>query len=130
MCASYPMTKGHWCQLLYLHWHPNISLMCNPCHLCLLASPFHLICSFDTNDKRSHGSCPAITPQFFFFFLRMIPTTLLGSQKGPHPERCNLCFGEHIICISYASHYQSPCAEFDSRQLLFARLRKMVSPLP
>ena len=51
----------------YLHRHPNISLMCNPCHLCLLASPFHLMCSFNTNDKRSHGSIPAITPHFFSF---------------------------------------------------------------
>ena len=97
------MTKGHWwCQLLYLYRHPNISLMCNPCHLCLLASPFHLMCSFDTNDKRSHGSMSSHHTPFFSFF-RMIPTTLLGSQKGPHPERWNLCFGEHsfgeqIIC--------------------------------
>ncbi len=108
-----------------------ISLMWNPCYLYLLASQFHLMCSFNTNDKRSHGSMFSHhTP--FFLFLRMIPTptTLLGSQKGPHLERWNLCFGEHIICISHTFHNQSPRAEFDSCQLLFARLRKMVSQLP
>ena len=99
-----------------------------------LSLPFGILiwCAVSIPMTKGHMvQCPANTPHFFLF-LRMIPTptTLFGSQKGPHPERWNLCFGEHIICISHAFHYQSPRAEFDSRQLLFAHLRKMVSQLP
>ena len=127
MCTSNHMTKGHWCQLLYLCRHPNISLMCNPCHLCLLASPHYLMWSFDTNDKRSHGSMSAISPHFSFF-LRMIPTTLLGSQKGPHPKRWKFVLwrANHSLSSPLLPHVQN----LDSRQLLIVRLRKICIPLP
>ena len=76
-----------------------------------------------------------VQPSHLIFLYEWYPQPQLcwaaKNQKGPHPEtRWNLCFGEHIICISFAFHYKSPCAEFDSRQILFARLRKMVSLLP
>ena len=76
-----------------------------------------------------------VQPSHLIFLYEWYPQPQLcwaaKNQKGPHPEtRWNLCFGEHIICISFAFHYKSPCAEFDSRQILFAHLRKMVSLLP
>ena len=92
-----PMTKGHWCQSLYLYRHPNIFLMCNPCHLCLLASPFHLMCSFDTNAKRSHGSCPAITPHFFY---KNDTLNSVGQPKGTSSREVKL-----VLWRAYHLHF-------------------------
>ena len=124
-CALHTLWQKVISASCYLHHHPNIFLMCNPCHLChlcLLASPFHLMCSFNTNDKRSHGSIPAITPHFFL--LRIIPI----SQKGPHPKRWKFVLwrAKSFALSSSSPHVQ----DLDSRQLLFARLRKIGIPLP
>ena len=101
-CALHTLWQKVISASCYLHHHPNISLMCNPCHLCLLASPFHLMCSFNTNDKRSHVSIPAITPHFFL--LRIIPI----SQKGPHPKRWKFVLwrAKSFALFSSSSHVQ------------------------
>ena len=86
------MTKGHWwCQLLYLYRHPNISLMCNPCHLCLLASPFHLMCSFDTNDKRSHGSMSSHHTPFLLFSFKNDTRNHVEQPKGTSSREVEIC---------------------------------------
>ncbi len=51
----------------------------------------------------------------------------IGSQKGPHPERWHLCFGEHISSLSndtpYCSHV--PGCDLILANILFGHLRRM-----
>jgi hypothetical protein len=83
------------------------------------------MCSFNTNDKRSHGSIPAITPHFFFFFSFENNT---HQPKGTSSKEVKIRALESKIICSFLQFF--PRADLDSRQLLFARLRKIGIPLP
>jgi hypothetical protein len=65
------------------------------------------------------------TPFFIY------PMTMSGSQKGAHPERWKFVLwrANHLPCWC-VFNLQPPRAECDLRQLLFAHLKKLDSPLP
>jgi hypothetical protein len=93
----------------------------------LLASPFYLMCSFNTNDKRSHGSMSSHHTQCYLFFYEQSPQKIFSSKKGPHPKRRHLCFGEHISSWSNDNPSCSyvPGCDLILINILFDHLRRM-----
>ena len=71
--------------------------------ICLLAPTF---ASLAPNMPLWHPICLwrpiyLLAPTFAFWHpIAKFPMTVSGSQKGPHPERWNLCFGGHISSLS------------------------------
>jgi len=77
---------------------------------------------------KSHTVQYPVIPPPPIFFLRTITTTVIfGSQKGPHPERWYLCFGENISSWSNdtpsCSHV--PGCGLILVNILFSYLRRM-----
>jgi hypothetical protein len=97
-----------WCAILaiFAFWHPHFIW-------CAVSIPM------------TKGHTVQFQPSHpIFFLLRIIPI----SQKGPHPKRWKFVLSR---AKSFALSSSSPhVQDLDSRQLLFARLRKIGIPLP
>ena len=97
-----------WCAILaiFAFWHPHFIW-------CAVSIPM------------TKGHTVQFQPSHpIFFLLRIIPI----SQKGPHPKRWKFVLwrAKSFALSSSSPHVQ----DLDSRQLLFARLRKIGIPLP
>ncbi len=71
--------------------------------------------------------CPAITPLFFLFLMKDTHDSMLGSQKGPHPEpevKLVLWSAYHSRSLAHFQSSVSTFRECDSPQLLFAHLKE------
>ncbi len=92
---------------------------------CLRVPPFHLMCSFNTYDKRSHGLMSRHHTSFF----RKIPLFKMAAKRD-HIQRGEICALEGISFAFSSTSILSISTCSDSLQLLFARLRKLASPPP